>query len=203
MIIKATKHLQISTIVIMFLVLVNAGCAQLEQKASGNTKRINTLEENADRISEIKNMLQDIQQQLTLIEVNKIKTLEERLGTHSSSLQSLDTKSNDLADELNEIKTKLIRLESLYAESAGVTGGSNKTSIKETPEKQDLSFALSDEAIEYYRQGQFEEAIKNWKEVLNLDPANLEAKFNIEIAKDRLEVRKIQEELKARRIQRK
>ena len=80
-----------------------------------------------------------------------------------------------------------------------------KALIKETQEKRKISLVedLLDKAIQLYRQEKFEEAIAKWEEVLALDPSKLEAKFNIEIAQDRIKEKQIQEDLKASRTQRK
>ena len=44
---------------------------------------------------------------------------------------------------------------------------------------------LLDEALSLYRDGNYKEAIGKWEQVLVIDPQNLEAKFNIEIAKEK------------------
>lgn len=54
---------------------------------------------------------------------------------------------------------------------------------------------LLDEAIQLYREEEFEEAIAKWEKVLALDPSKLEAKFNIEIAQDRIEEQRIQDRI--------
>ena len=45
---------------------------------------------------------------------------------------------------------------------------------------------LLDEALSLYRDGNYKEAIGKWEAVLVIDPTNLEAKFNIEIAKEKI-----------------
>ena len=45
---------------------------------------------------------------------------------------------------------------------------------------------LLDEALILYREGSYEDAIGKWEEVLVIDPGNLEAKFNIEIAREKI-----------------
>ena len=74
-----------------------------------------------------------------------------------------------------------------------------------TQEKQKTALVedLLDNAIQLYRQEKFEEAITKWEKALALDPSKLEAKFNIEIAQDRIKEKQIQEDLKSSRTQRK
>ena len=43
-----------------------------------------------------------------------------------------------------------------------------------------------DGALQLYRKGNYKEAVSKWEEALILDPENLEAKFNIEIAKEKI-----------------
>ena len=45
---------------------------------------------------------------------------------------------------------------------------------------------LLDEALSLYRDENYKDAIGTWEAVLVIDPANLEAKFNIEIAKEKI-----------------
>ena len=81
---------------------------------------------------------------------------------------------------------------------------SKESIIKETQEKRKSSLVedLLNKAIKFYREENFEEAIAKWEEVLALDPTKLEAKFNIEIARDRIKEKQIQEDLKSNRTQR-
>jgi tetratricopeptide (TPR) repeat protein len=87
------------------------------------------------------------------------------------------------------MKTQLDKLETLCSKS--------------TSAEARLIKGLLDEAIKLYRQGKFKEAISKWEEALARDPGKLEAKFNIEIAKDRIKEKEIHEELKSLLIQRK
>ncbi len=48
---KVSKHLHISTVAIVFLVLVSAGCTELEQRSSDQVARIDTLEERVNTVS--------------------------------------------------------------------------------------------------------------------------------------------------------
>ena len=83
------------------------------------------------------------------------------------------------------------------------TDQSRKGLIKETQEKRKLSLVedLLDKAIRLYREEHFEDAIEKWEEVLVLDPSKLEAKFNIEIAQDRIKEKQIQKDLEKTHIQ--
>ena len=87
--------------------------------------------------------------------------------------------------------------------ASNYTGKSRKNLIKEAQEnrKSSLVQELLNKAISLYRKENFEEAIAKWEEVLVLDPSKLEAKFNIEIAQDRIKEKQIQKDLEKTHIQ--
>ncbi len=148
-------------------------------------------------------------------------SLQEELLRTNNSLQKIKKKLTLVETDKNKIKTQLEELETLYSESTDVDKDatrpttvvekvndpeqSRKSLIKETQKQRKTSLVedLLDKAIQLYRQGKFEESIAKWKEVLALDPSKLEAKFNIEIARDRIKEKDIQKELKSSLIQRK
>jgi len=141
-------------------------------------------------LAETRNLLENIKQQLAMVEKDKnnLKTKLEKLeasGEKTAETETVAVKTTDTEEE--EINT----------------GKSRELLIKETQEKRKSSLVedLLDKAIQLYRQEQFEEAIAKWEEVLALDPRKLEAKFNIEIAQDRIKEKQIQEDLKSSRTQ--
>lgn len=171
---------------------------QLKNKLAGiEDAQESHLSENSrlqNELSETRNQLKEIQQQLISVETDKnnIKVQLEELETGYEKLltkepQSIDT-TVKVEKELKEV------------------GEENRESlIKKTQQKLETSLIedLLDKAISLYRQGKFEEAIARWEEVLTLDPEIHEAKFNIEIAQDKIKEKEIQEGLKSNLIQRK
>lgn len=161
----------------------------IETKQELQNTKFNDLQE---ELSETKNSLQEIKKKLAMVETdkNKIKAQLEELETLYSKPTKIET---DIA------RTTTIGGKTNDAEE------SRESIIKETQEKRKsfLTEDLLDKAIQFYRQGKYEEAIAKWEEVLALDPSKLEAKFNIEIAQDRIKEKEIQEELKSSLIQRK
>ncbi len=144
-------------------------------------------------LAETKNSLSEIKQHLTKIELEKSKLKVKLDEIESRDVQTIQTQTQTVADEVIEVE----------AENSD-SGQSNENIIKETQEKRKASLVegLLNKAIKLYREGSFEEAIAKWEEVLALDPGKLEAKFNIEIARDRIKERQIQEDLKSNRTQR-
>lgn len=168
------KHLRTFTVVIILPGLISAGCSHLEQKTSDNTKGINTLEEKINALENLENKHNDL-----------AKSLNETREEISRKLAAIE-------EDKNKIETRLEELASSIKEAE------QKSSVTEV---KGASYTLSEKAIESYSQEKFEDAIAQWKEALKNDPTNLEAKFNIEITKDRLKVKEIQDDLKALRLQ--
>ena len=187
-------------------------------------KKLNELQQEKKRLN--KEYIQLKNKQSALETTQKLQNTEqnsfqEELLRTKKSLQKITKKLTLVETDKNRIKTQLEDLETLYSESADVDKGttrpatvvenvknpekSRKSLIKETQKKRKTSLVedLLDKAIQLYRQGKFEKAIAKWKEVLALDPGKLEAKFNIEIARDRIKEKEIQKELKSSLIQRK
>ncbi len=139
---------------------------------------------------------------------NKIrKNLEEELAETKDLLGKVKQQLAIVENDKNNLKTKLEKLgapREKAAEEEKGNVGENRENL-ETQETQETSPVedLLDKAIQLYREENFEEAIAKWEEVIALDPSKLEAKFNIEIAQDRIKEKQIQEDLKSSRIQRK
>ena len=141
---------------------------------------------------ETKNLLENIKQQLAIVENDK--------NNLKAKLEKLEA-SREKSAETEAVAAKATAAE----EEKGNADMSREGLIKEIQEKRKTSLAedLLDKAIQLYREEKFEEAIAKWEDVLALDPSKLEAKFNIEIAQDRIKEKQIQEDLKSSRIQRK
>jgi len=187
-------------------------------------KKLNELQQEKKKLNkeyiQLKNKQSAIETTQKLQNTQQNSFQEELLRT-KKSLQKITKKLTLVETDKNKIKTQLEDLETLYSESTDVDKDatrptavvekvkgpekSRKSLIKETQKQRKTSLVedLLDKAIQLYRQGKFEEAIAKWKEVLALDPGKLEAKFNIEIARDRIKEKEIQKELKSSLIQRK
>jgi hypothetical protein len=141
--------------------------------------------------------------------------LKGELAKTKVTLEKIKQYLVEMESEKNNLKAKLEILEAtreaeeVVDKTANIkaekinTDQSRKGLIKETQEKRKSSLVekLLDEAIRLYREERFEDAIAKWEEVLVLDPGKLEAKFNIEIAQDRIKEKQIQKDLESTRIQ--
>ncbi len=155
-------------------------------QASNNITRNHLKKE----LAQTKITLKKIKQNLTEVELNNnnLKTKLEILeATRDTSEQT-----ENIADKTTNFNVEKSR-----------TDQSRESLIKETQEERKSSLIqdLLDKAIHLYREERFEAAIAKWKEVLVLDPSKLEAKFNIEIAQDRIKEKQIQNDLEKTHIQ--
>ena len=145
--------------------------------------------------------------------------LKGELAETKIALEKIKRRLAEMESEKSNLKAKLDILEAtreaatskgeVVDKSTNIKAGnthtdqSRKSVIKETQEQRKLSLVedLLDKAIRLYREEHFENAIEKWEEVLALDPSKLEAKFNIEIAQDRIKEKQIQKDLEKTHIQ--
>jgi hypothetical protein len=157
--------------------------AALEKAQASDSLARNRLK---GELAKTKVTLEKIKQYLVEMESekNNLKAKLEILEATREAEEVVDKTANIKADKIN-------------------TDQNRKGLIKETQEKRKSSLVeeLLDNAIRLYREEHFEDAIAKWEEVLVLDPGKLEAKFNIEIAQDRIKEKQIQKDLESTRIQ--
>ncbi len=185
-------------------------------------KNFSELDAVKSQLSKEYTQIKDIQASLEKTQASN-KTARNRLkGTLAKTKVALEKNKQKLvkmASEMNSLKAKLKTLESVrktatQAEEAvnkttnietekNYTGQSRNNLIKKTQENRKTSLVeeLLNKAIRLYREESFEEAISKWEEVLVLDPSKLDAKFNIEIAQDRIKEKQIQKDLEKTHIQ--
>jgi len=185
-------------------------------------KNFKELEAIKSQLNEEYTKIKDTQASLEKTQASN-KTARNRLkGELAKTKVALEKNKQQLvkmASEVNRLKAKLKTLESARKKAAqaeevvdkatnietgnNYTRQSRKNLIKETQEnrKTTLVEELLNKAIRLYREEHFEEAIAKWNEVLVLDPSKLEAKFNIEIAQDRIKEKQIQKDLEKTHIQ--
>jgi chromosome segregation ATPase len=141
-------------------------------------------------LAKTKVSLEKIKKQLVKMELEQNR-LKAKLETLEATRKTA-TQSEEVTDKATNIEAE-----------QSYTRQSRKNLIKETQEnrKTTLVEGLLNKAIRLYREEHFEEAISKWEEVLALDPSKLEAKFNIEIAQDRIKEKQIQKDLEKTHIQ--
>ncbi len=163
-----------------------------KQTALDKTQASNNITRNHLKkdLAETKVALEKIKQHLAEMESEK-NNLKAKLEILEAT-REIDTQTEVVVDKTANIKAEKDH-----------TDQSRKSLIKEVQgqRKSSLVEDLLDKAIRLYREEHFEDAIEKWEEVLVLDPSKLEAKFNIEIAQDRIKEKQIQKDLDSTRIQ--
>ncbi len=144
----------------------------LETVLAETQKSIKDIEK---KIAEIEKSKADLQNQLLNLQTQKSRITGSRIEQHSEAMKE-DAK--EMFDEGRQmIKEATAEKKSEEDKKAEATVANNE---KETLQK------LLDDALTLYREGDYKGAIGKWDEVLIIDPGNLEAKFNIEIAKEKI-----------------
>ena len=206
---------------------ISKSIEDLNSKNNNLTRKLDELKTEIERNNKqeeslaAENTLQEIKNRLALVEADrkKINALEGKVSTLSSSLSRLNTKNKELTMKLDGLSkgpernsSQLSGINKIFQESKQQSAPnhnhidkveSRKDAIQATQEKRKKSLVeeLLDKAIDLYRQEKYEDAIAKWNEAIALDPRRLEAKFNIEIAKDKIKDQKIKDGLKALRTQ--
>jgi chromosome segregation ATPase len=197
-----SKYLYMVPIAIISLVLLNGGCATQPERIVTLEKKLDTLSKSVEGLEPEINVLREkLDKQESGIEStlssqrNARSHLEKGLSETENLLKEIkenlalaEEDKSKMNDQIEELRTQLNRLETLS---------------KLTGSKTSLTRDLLDKAIKQYQQGKFEDAISKWEEVVARNPDKLDAKFFIEIAKDRIKEKQIHEEMKALLIQRK
>ena len=190
-----SRYFCMFTIAIISLGLFSAGCAYQPERIDALEKKVDALSHRVENVEpEINELKKELGKQGAEIEAalssqsNASNRLEEGLSGTGNLLQEIKQNLALVEEDKNKMKARLEELEAL-SKSASAEAG--------------LAEDLLNEAIKLYRQGKFEEAISKWEEALARDPGRLEAKFNIEIARDRIKEKRIHKELKESLIQRK
>lgn len=134
------------------------------------------LAELSKRLSEIEKAKSDLQNQILALQAQKSRTsggsaIEQRSETMKEEAKEIVGKGREMARE--------VKMEKKPEDDKKIA----ELVAKQTKEALQKSL---DGALQLYRKGNYKEAISKWEEALILDPENLEAKFNIEIAKEKI-----------------
>lgn len=135
-------------------------------------KNISGLEK---KIAEIEKSKTDLQNQLLGLQTQRSRFTGSRIEQHTEAMK-------EEAKEMIEQGREMIK----EATGEKKSGEDKKIEAIAASQEKEVLQKLLDQALVCYRDGHYNEAIDKWEEVLVLDPENLEAKFNIEIAKEKI-----------------
>jgi tetratricopeptide (TPR) repeat protein len=136
-------------------------------------RNIDDLEKKLSRIEEIEKVKTDLQNQIIVLLSQRQRLARYKLDQQGKGVKEAPVEEGSQGTE--------------GTKEPVVETHEEKKSETLTTEQQNarLQFLL-DDALAVYRTGDYEKAIRKWEEALKIDPENLEAKFNIDIAKERL-----------------
>ncbi len=203
---KISKYFCMFTMTMISLGLFNAGCINQPKKTVNleptMDSRMDTLSQSVEVLEPVINKLNEkLDEQVTKIEAS--------LSAQDSARALLEERVSETGNLIREIKQNLVLVEEdkgsmkVQLDELGTQLNRLESISKITSADTNLTEELLDNGIKFYRQQKFEDAISKWEEVLAREPGKLEAKFFIEIAKDRINQNQIHEDLKASLIQRK
>ncbi|MDN3514670.1 MAG: hypothetical protein NG747_09750 [Candidatus Brocadia sp.] len=135
-------------------------------------KNISDLER---KLAEIEKAKTDLQNQLLSLQTQRPRLAGSKIEQH---VETMKEEAKEMVEQGHEM-IKEVTGEKKSEEDKEIEA------IAANQEKEALQ-KLLDEALILYREGSYEDAIGKWEEVLVIDPGNLEAKFNIEIAREKI-----------------
>lgn len=140
-------------------------------------------------ISETQKNINDLTQKLSEIEQVKTDLQNQALALQSQRFLIKNSEIEQQSEAMKEEAKEMIKeLREMVKEAKGEIKSEEEKKTEETAAEQGKEAVqrLLDEALSLYRDENYKDAIGKWKAVLVIDPANLEAKFNIEIAKEKI-----------------
>ncbi len=196
-----SKYFYIVIIAMISIGLFNSGC-------NNQPKRNVTLETKVDSLSnsvrglepQISGLKKKLDAQVAEIEASlsaqgdSHKLLEKRVSETGNLLHEIKQNIDLVEQDKDIMKVQMIEFESQFSRL--------KTVSRITERRLLLQKELLNCATELYKQQNFEKAIIKWEEVLAYDPDNPEAKFNIEVANDRIKQNEKDKALKTLLVQR-
>ena len=140
-------------------------------------------------ISETQKNINDLTQKLSEIEQVKTDLQNQALALQSQRFLIKNSEIEQQSEAMKEEAKEMIKeLREMVKEAKGEIKSEEEKKTEETATEQGKEAVqrLLDEALSLYRDENYKDAIRTWEAVLVIDPANLEAKFNIEIAKEKI-----------------
>ncbi len=178
---------------------------ELSQKTNGLDANYSYLKATTDSLNSkleskdnsVRNNVVEVQKNIDDLEkkLNKIEEIEKIKTELQNQIIVLLSQRQQLAGYKLDQQGKDVK-ESPAVEGSPGTEGTKESSVETREEKKHETLSseqqneriqfLLDDALAVYRSGDYEKAVRKWEEVLKMDPENLEAKFNIDIAKEKL-----------------
>lgn len=153
---------------------------------SFNVEHKNSSFENT--LAETQKTVKDLEKKMDEIEKTKIDLQNQLITLQSQKPRLTGTKIEQPPELKKEAKEMIEQGREMLKEANAEKKAAEDQKIKAiaTGHEKEALQKLLDEALMLYREGNYKGAIGKWEEVLIIDPENLEAKFNIEIANEKI-----------------
>lgn len=168
----------------------DTNCSKLRSALDGLSSRVELKDSSFETIlTETQKNINDLERKIAEIEKSKTDLQNQLLGLQTQRSRLTGSKIEQHTEVMKEEAKEMIEQgrEMIKDATGGKKTGEDKKmeAIAASQEKEALQ-KLLDQALVCYRDGHYDEAIGKWEEVLVVEPENLEAKFNIEIAKEKI-----------------
>ncbi|MBE7443985.1 MAG: hypothetical protein HS132_01460 [Planctomycetia bacterium] len=168
----------------------DANCSNLRNALDGLSSRVELRNSAFETIfTETQKSINDLGKKISEIEKAKTDLQNQLLGLQTQSSRLTGSRIEQHTEAMKEdAKEVFVQGREMIKESTGggKSGEDKKIEAIATNQEKEVLQKLLDEALLCYRDGHYNEAISKWEEVIVIDPENLEAKFNIEIAKEKI-----------------
>lgn len=169
---------------------VDTNYSKLQNRLDGLSSRVELKDSAFETIlAETQKSISDLEKKVTEIEKAKIDLQNQLLSLQAQRSRLMGSKIELHTGTMKEeAKEMIAQGHEMIKEATGEKKSEEdkkREAIAVNQEKDALQ-ELLDEALTLYREGSYNEAIGKWEEVLVIEPGNLEAKFNIEIAKEKI-----------------
>lgn len=139
-------------------------------------------------LAETKKEMQVLEKKMMELDTAKTDLHGQLMNPQTQRSRLTSTKIEHSTESMKEAKEMMDQGREMLKDASSEIKPEEDQKIKATAanyEKETLQ-KLLDEALMLYRDGNYKGAIGKWEEVLALEPENLEAKFNIEIANEKI-----------------
>lgn len=164
--------------------------SNLNLSAQNLGKRVEDLAQKTATIDTNYSRLNTTLDELSTQVATKDSSIKATVSETQKNISDLTQKLREIEQAKTELQNQIIALQTQRSRITDSEIGRKSEAMKEeetaTEQGKEALQKSLDEALSLYRDGNYKDAIGKWEEALVIDPANLEAKFNIEIAKEKV-----------------
>lgn len=190
---------------------LNSSDQNLEKRIEELLQKMAHTETNYSQIHSMLNILNSKAETENISIKNTLSEVQKNISDFEKILSVIHDEKNDLQNQIVTLQSQISRITAEIEEHGKDVGKDNKkvtieqegkenkeqtdgkkskgntmTGPSVTKQEKEVLQNLLDKALALYRDENYEESLNKWEEALAIDPENLEAKLNIEIAKEKM-----------------